>query len=799
MIYPKNFETKIGFDQVRILLKNYCRGAFGERYVDKILFSSNFNRVDKLLRQTDEFLQILSKGQPFPDTGYIDFGEWLKEAKIIGAYLPAQAFHEIKNALYALSSYLSFFASQEGELYPMLRELSSRISFDISILTHIESVIDERGAVKDHASAALKHIRKRLKEQHEYLVMKAEQVLSSLKREDISDREASITVRDGRLVVPVYSVYKRQVKGFIHGISSSGQTTYIEPEAILTLNNEVKALSLEAEQEIIRILSALTDYLRPAINDLCEANNYLGLIDFIGAKARLASALGAALPVLRREPQINWSAAKHPLLLLAYKKQNKAVVSQDVCLNQENRILLISGPNAGGKSVTLKTVALLQYMLQCGLLIPVSVQSENGIFKRIFIDIGDEQSLENDLSTYSSHLYNMKFFLGNAQRETLCLIDEFGTGTEPQFGAAIAEAILSKLKYQQAFAVITTHCANLKFFADNTPGIINAAMRYDVAKLKPLYTLATGQPGSSFALEIAQKIGLPAAIITSAREKIGKQQVNVEKLLTALESERNTLKKQKKRLVEKEEKLEKTTRVYSDLKVFYEKSRKRLLADAQRKAQTLLQEANRRIEYTIRMIKEHKAEKESTGKARAELEQFKQKISLQATEEVAEATDTAIKILSGEPKIGDWVRIKGSEILGEVFSIDKNDALILSGSLQSSIKLKHLEKIDKKTMVLKKLAKQGSSAEYVYEKSQDFKVNIDLRGKKAEEAIPIVQNYISDAIMLGIGRVRIVHGKGEGILRTLIRKQLSAYKEIRIFTDGDPDKGGAGITVVYFN
>jgi DNA mismatch repair protein MutS2 len=808
MLYPKNIEEKIGFDKIRELIKAECSSSLGADFVDKMRFSSHFDTIKKLLGQTDEFQRILVKGEDFPHTPFFDISESLKKAVILANWLEPEEFDEILRTLVTLEAIITFFNKAQPEDFPFLREVVGKITFDKKLISDIHRVIDEKGQVRNNASPELQQIRKNLFNQEFILRKKVEDLLKSYKQQGFSKDDAEPTIREGRIVLPVQAEYKRTVKGFVHDTSATGQTVFMEPEQIAHLNNEIKELILAERQEIIKILTSLTDKLRPHTETLEKANTIMGVLDFIRAKARFAVAQEASVTHLQNYPVVEWWNVSHPILLHHFAKQGKKVVPQNIRLDEKNRILLISGPNAGGKSVTLKTIGLVQYMLQTGIPVPMLAHSKTGIFKGIFIDIGDEQSLDDDLSTYSSHLNNMKYFLKNSNTQTLCLIDEFGGGTEPQVGAAIAEAILEQLNQQRTFAAITTHYGNLKYFADRTEGIINGAMRYDVENLMPLYQLEIGQPGSSFALEIAQKIGLPMQIIANARNKMGVEQVSIEKLLRDLEKEKKEFYEKNRRLTLKEKKLEETTAKYQALKEELDAKRKDLMAKAKEDAAGLLKGANRKIENTIRLIKENNADKELTKQLRESLETFKEQIipKEKETKQLPKPEEEGYELAEGEIQIGSYVQIANSGAIGKVIEINKKDAVVLIGELKSNVKMSRLTRLTKKEYKNAKnkdkeaddfiVAKPYKGINLV-SKQAHFSQQLDLRGKRAEETTAIVDSFMDEAIMLGHHELKILHGKGNGVLRDLVRRHLRAnYPEIAQMTDEHADRGGAGITVV---
>ena len=612
MLYPNTLEQKLGFDKIRELLKQACVSTLGQDYVDKIRFTDNHQLIDKLLRQTAEFKQIVQFEPDFPSSNYIDVREQLKKARIEGLALTEEEFFDLKLSLRTIQDCLRFLEKRsEKNEYPFLRELAGPVTVNKAVSEAIERVIDDRGHVRDSASPELARIRRQIIAEQNNLRKQLDSMLRMARNNGWIPDDLSLTVRGGRLVIPIAAEHKRKIKGFVHDESSTGQTVYLEPAEVFEANNEIRELEYEERREVFRILQTLTDQLRPHLEDLKKAVNFLAMIDFIRAKARLANQLDAGMPKVHNRPFVNWTAARHPLLHLSFQKQGKSVVPLQVRLDEKQRILIISGPNAGGKSVALKTIGLVQFMLQCGLLVPMNDFSEMGVFQNLFIDIGDEQSLENDLSTYSSHLTAMKQFLIGANKRSLFLIDEFGTGTEPGLGGAIAEAILEDLNKSGAYGVINTHYTNLKVFADKTDGLINGAMRFDGEHLEPLYELEMGRPGSSFAFEISRKIGLPKGVIDRAKEKLGSQQVNFEKLLKELDIEKRVFAEKNMEIGINQRKVAQQLAEYTALKTRLENEQKQLINEAKQKAKSLVQEANQRIENTIREIKENKAEKRS--------------------------------------------------------------------------------------------------------------------------------------------------------------------------------------------
>lgn len=791
MIYPKNIEEKIGFDKIREILSDLCLSSLGRKYIEKIQFSSEFVSIEKWIRQTEEFRKIIINGEPFPSSHYIDASVFVEKARIAGAFLTEEEFFKLKLSLDTILLCTAFFKNR-GDHYPTLQELTRNLEIDAKIPTEIGKIIDDNGSVKDSASPELRRIRSNLQQEQVRLRRSLSHALQRAIEQGFTADSATVTIRNGRMVIPVNSAYKRAVKGFVQDESATGQTVYIEPEEALEANNVIRELQYEEKREITRLLIRLTDYLRPSVPGLMKAYQFLGIVDFIRAKARLAIKLECESSGLNDTQEIKWDGARHPLLYLAHTKAGKKVIPLSARLNQHQRILVVSGPNAGGKSVCLKTFALLQYMLQCGLMIPVRESSQSGIFKNLFIDIGDEQSIENDLSTYSSHLNNMKQFVNFADSRTLFLIDEFGSGTDPLIGGAMAEAVLEHLHRKAAFGVVTTHYSNLKRFADENEGVVNGAMRFDMDNLEPLFELETGRPGSSFAVEIARKIGLPKAILNAAKEKIGVDQVKMEKLLGQLENDKRSYDQKLGRMQEDEKRLKKTIQEYENLRMALESDKKAIINDAKEEAQKILQTSNQLVERTIREIREQHAEKEFTKKARQNLDTFKASLK----PEKARKRQQEYKTIGGEIREGDWVKVKGQNAVGQVVSLKEKDAEIAIGELKSKIKTSRLEKISRKEAETEQKSMSGKSSFDYHTKVMEFSSTIDVRGRRTEEALPMIDSFIDDAILLGQTELHIVHGKGDGILRTMIRQHLRSYNPVIDARDEHVERGGAGVTVV---
>ncbi|MDR0798903.1 MAG: Smr/MutS family protein, partial [Dysgonamonadaceae bacterium] len=737
-----------------------------------------------------------------------------------GTYLIEKELFDIRRSLETIHSIVRFFQTkQEGENhpYPHLLALSDDVAVFPQIIKSIDGILDTFGKVKDNASPELAQIRRQLAQTAAGISKTLQHILKAVQAEGFVDKDVTPTMRDGRLVIPVSPMHKRKIKGIVHDESSSGKTVFIEPAEVVEANNKIRELESEEKREIVRILTAFTDRIRPEIPEILHSYRFLAEIDFIRAKALLANDLEAILPVVEDRVQMDWFRAVHPLLYLAHRKQNKPVIPLDIELNPEKgRILLISGPNAGGKSVLLKTFGLLQYMLQSGLLIPVEERSKTGIFQDIFLDIGDEQSIENDLSTYSSHLTNMKFMVRNAHPQSLILIDEFGGGTEPQIGGAIAEALLNRFNQKRSFGVITTHYQNLKLFAEAHEGVANGAMLYDRHQMQPLFKLSIGNPGSSFAVEIARKIGLPEDVIAEAAEKVGQDYMDMDKYLQDIVRDKRYWESKRQQIRQQEKRLEELTERYQAEMEKLENQRKTLFAQARTEAEQLLAEANAKIENTVREIKEAQAEKEKTKELRKELAEFRQ--SLQNMGETSGAipmprplkkkksknqntVNQNITSVDNAIQPGDTVRIRGQQTVGEVMELKGKNAVVAFGAIKTTVSSDQLEKMSRN-----KLKKENSrvnllnanSSDIMSEKKLNFKPELDVRGMRGEEALQAVIYYIDDAIQCNVGRVRILHGTGTGALRQIIRDYLKTTSGIQRFQDENVQLGGAGITVVEF-
>ena len=790
MIYPPNFESKIGFDKIRERINGYLISSLGKREANSWAISSDFNEVKNWLDETREFLKLIEEESQYPQSNYQDATILLEKAIPLGSFLSSEEFLLLSKSLATITQWLKFLKGRREEL-PVLSALTEGVEVDPKILISIDRVISEKGAVKDQASPALKKIRAEINQKKEAARKLIEKILRESVKEGFSSNDASLTLRGGRLVIPVLAQHKRRIKGFIHDESASGQTAYLEPAEVLEFNNDITDLEYREKREIVKILTELTDLIRPQIESLQVAYLFLGKLDFIQAKAKFSRQIKAKFPHLVETPVVSWNNARHVLLVLSFKDQNRKVVPLNISLDPAQRILVISGPNAGGKSVCLKTVALLQYMVQSGLPVPMDEDSKIGIFQKILMDIGDEQSIENDLSTYSSHLKNMGVFLQSVDANSLFLIDEFGTGTDPQFGGAIAEAILQELSEKQGFGVVTTHYNNLKKLAGKSPGMVNGAMRFDQDKMEPLYQLEIGKPGSSFALEISRKIGLPKRILDSAKQKTGESQVKLDQLLQDTEKEKQDFEKETQRLKIQTQELDRSIKEYQAQFEELTRDKKKILNEAKQEARNLLDNVNRKIEATIRGIKEAKAEKGQTKELRKELEEVKAKLKIDK-----DRSETASPSL----KIGDQVKIKGQETYGEVIALQAKDAEVMIGSLKSKVRISRLEKVagGKAKAVVSGKFKKVTGIDW-NQKIADFNPDIDLRGMRVDQAISEVEKLVDRALLLGVNRLRLIHGKGYGILRKAIWEHLKRVPQVKNVQEEEVEQGGAGVTVVELN
>ena len=796
MIYPNNFEQKIGFNGIRQMLAAHCISQMGLERAESVSFATNINLITKSLEQTEEFISLLQQGVPFPMRDFHDLREAFHRIQIEGTCLSIEDLFALKPSLNVLEAIIRFGNSESAMIFPRLKALTDNVFIEKKVFTEANRLVDDKGEIPDNASPELQEIRQSVRRKQGGIDRRIRQIMSDAKTAGWVDQKSEITIRDGRLVIPVKAADKRALRGFIHDESATGQTVYIEPAEIFDTSNEIKELEYAEKREIHKILLGFTALLRPYLSELRKAWSMLGELDFIRAKALLAQEIGGVKPALRDGAYFNWIQARHPVLEQKLKVQGKDIVPLDLKLDGKDRILVISGPNAGGKSVCLKTTGLIQYMLQCGLMVPMRIDSECGLFESLFIDIGDEQSLENDLSTYSSHLHNMKTLLENATSNSLFLIDEFGTGTEPQLGGAIAEAILLELNKKEVFGIVTTHYANLKLLADNNEGIINGAMLFDTKFMQPMYIMMTGKPGSSFAFEIAKKIGFPKYILENAATITGDQHLKFEQQLQQLEVDKKAIRKKEQDLKIADQLLTEVVTKYKNLLAELESKKKQYIRDAAKEAKELIENANSKIERTIKEIKEAQAEKEKTKELRKELQETKEAIVKKG--EAAAEPKKPKPADDGQLKVGDTVCIDDMQVVGEIIAISDTDATILFDSIKLRTSPDKLRKVSRAEGRKTMRKWQAGIADDLSEKAEHFELTLDVRGKRAEEALDIVEKYIDEAKLLSIKEVSILHGKGNGILRKLIREYLSHQHEIENFCDASLETGGAGITRVYF-
>lgn len=843
MIYPNNFEQKIGFNEIRQLLRGYCLSTLGKEKVDEMAFSSDSNHIRQQLLQLREFRHLLETAEDFPLANFFDTRDAVTRIRLEGTHMEEEELFNLQRSLATIIEIVDIFRKNDGEerpLYPTLHGLTEGIITFPHLVRQINSVLDKFGKIKDSASVELMSIRRELAKAEGNVTRTLYSILRSAQSEGVVEKDVTPTIRDGRLVIPVVPGLKRKIKGIVHDESSTGKTVFIEPTEVVEANNHIRELENREKKEIIRILKAIADDIRPCVADIMESFQLMADVDMLQAKTSLAKLIHAIEPEMVDHPHIDWAQAKHPLLYLSLTKQGKKIVPLDITLQDNDkeqpawRLLVISGPNAGGKSICLKTIGLLQYMLQCGLSIPVGDNSTVGVFEKMMIDIGDEQSIENDLSTYSSHLLNMKNMIRYADNKSLLLIDEFGTGTEPQIGGAIAEAVLTQFVNKQAWGVITTHYQNLKHFAEDHEGVVNGAMLYDRNQMQALFQLAIGRPGSSFAIEIARKIGLPEQVISDATDIVGSEYIQSDKYLQDIVRDKRYWENKRQNIHKREKDIERTINRYETNLTEIDKQRKEILRQAKEQAKELLAEANRRIENTIREIKEAQAEKEETKRIREDLNAFKEEVETvdkgimtneefqkklkqieerkqrkekhrkEKHEKEQKAAEALRKIQQRPspstqnltPTTGDTVRIKGQNTVGTIESDDGKTATVIFGGMRTRVALSRLEHADApKEQQTKVSSISRMTRNTIDERRRDFHQDIDIRGMRADEALQEVQDFIDDAILVGVGQVRILHGKGNGILRQLIRQYLKTIPNIAQIRDEHVQFGGAGITV----
>ena len=846
MIYPNTFENKIGFNEIRTLLRERCLSSLGKEEIDKIAFMDDMNAINTQLARVREFRKLQEEAEDFPISYFFDVRQSVARLRLEGTHLEEDELFDLRRSMGTICDIVAYLnrcdedeasISQDGWKhepvypYPALHELADGVMTYPQILQRIDQILDKFGKIRDTASPELNNIRRELAKTEGSISRTLYSILRSAQSEGLIEKDVTPSMRDGRLVIPIVPTMKRKIKGIVHDESASGKTLFVEPTEVVEANNRVRELEAEERREIIRILNEIAKTIRPHVPQILASYKLLAQIDMIRAKTELAKLIGGIEPEVGKYPLIDWIEATHPLLRLSLEKQGKKVVPLEIMLTRNKRMLIISGPNAGGKSVCLKTVGLLQYMLQCGLSIPMSERSKAGIFQNILIDIGDEQSIEDDLSTYSSHLTNMKNMMKSANDRTLILIDEFGTGTEPQIGGAIAEAVLKQFCIKKAYGVITTHYQNLKHFADSHEGVVNGAMLYDRHQMQALFQLQIGQPGSSFAIEIARKIGLPEQVIHDASEIVGSDYIQSDKYLQDIVRDKRYWESKRQTIHQREKQMEQTISKYESELTDLEKSRKEVLAKAKERAEELFKESNKKIENVIREIREKQAEKEETKKLRDSLKDFKEGIAdidkqaeddkiarkmaqilrrkdnknKRKKEKEEKATDatslqnsTIAQTQNSKFKEGDTVKIKGTTTVGTIESIQDKNVVVIFGGLRSTTAIKKIEHATppKKEEPRPYMTVGKQTRETIDSKKLNFKQDLDVRGMRGEEALNAVMYFIDDATLVGMSRVRILHGTGTGILRQLIRQYLATVPAVTSYKDEHVQFGGAGITVV---
>ncbi len=751
MLYPSDIEQKIGFDKIRLLIKHNCLSELAKEEIDALSFSSNFDVIVAQLTLVDEMAKLmLDQEESLPLHSTADLREAFLKTRIEGTFLEVNDLVAIRQNVLMVQSVTTFLLKRDDIRFGHLKQLATPVQNFPEVLKRIDTIVNKYGEIKDNASTELARIRRDIVKSQSSISRTLHTILRQAQAEGLVEKDTAPTMRDGRLVIPIPAMNKRRIGGIIHDESATGKTAFVEPSSVVELNNQLRELENEERREIIRILTDATNFLRPFYPNLLDSTLFLAKIDALQAKAKWSIQIKAIKPHLKNTPFVDWFEARHPLLQLSLEKQHKSIVPLSIKLTQEQRILLISGPNAGGKSVCLKTVGLLQYMLQCGLPIAIHERSQAGIFEHIFIDIGDEQSIENDLSTYSSHLLNMKHCIRHSNARSLLLIDEFGTGTEPQIGGAIAEAVLEKFNTNKAYGVITTHYTNLKHFASNTEGIVNGAMLYDRHEMRPLFQLQIGNPGSSFAVEIARKIGIPEDIILSASQKVGSEHIDYDKNLQDAARDKRYWENKRQQIREKEKHIDGLVQKYEQEMSELKAKQKELLRAAKAEATELLNQTNAKIEQTIRIIKESEAAK-----------------------------------------------IKGQTMIGQLIELNKDIAIVTFGNIKSTVPLNKLSRVSHNQLKQTQRASVGkSTTEAVRERQLNFKSEIDVRGMRVDEALQAVMYFVDDAQMLSIGKVRILHGTGTGALRQAIRDYLNGSSAVATYRDEHVQFGGAGITVI---
>ncbi len=830
MLYPENIEEKIGFDEVRSTLRSLCLSPLGRERVDQMTFLTNPAAVRALHEQVAQFQQILDEQTEQAPQDFFDLRPSIHRIRLEGTHLEEQEIATLQRSLTTLHTWVELLRQEDDDhpRFPALVLMAQGVFTFHAVSRRIEQLLDKYGRIKDDATPQLATIRRELRRSEGSVSNALNRILKAAQAEGLVDKDTAPTLRDGRLVIPVAPAMKRRLRGIVHDESATGKTVFIEPEEVVEANNHIRELEAEEKRELIRILREFTETLRPNIKELLRAFEFLADIEFLIVKTRYTQQTAAVSPTIADTPALDWTLARHPLLERTLKSQGKAVIPLDITLTPRQHILLISGPNAGGKSVCLKTVGLLQYMLQCGLPVPMGPHSRCGIFQSILIDIGDEQSIDDDLSTYSGHLRNMKTMMRQASPDSLLLIDEFGSGTEPTIGGAIAQAILSRFAQSHTFAVITTHYQNLKHYADETPGLVNGAMLYDRHRMEALFRLQIGQPGSSFALEIARKTGIPEDVIRQATDLVGQDYVDADKYLLDITRDKRYWEGKRQTIHDREKHLEDTIRKYEQDVAQLQTQRREIIREARQQAQQIISDSNALVEKTIREIREAQAEKEKTKNIRQQVDDFRQQLEASQREHDAliekkmrqiearhqrqeqnkarrakKKTSTATPAeQAAQPTvgIGSHVRLKGQHTVGQVQALRGKQATVAFGTILTTVDIERLEPATKPEQ------QQQFSVSYVStdahshmrERNLHFKPEIDVRGMRGDEALQTVTHYIDDAVLLGTARVRILHGTGNGILRQLIRQYLQTIPEVTAAHDEHVQFGGAGITVVEF-
>ncbi len=785
MLYPENSADKLGFNEVKELIKAHCLSTMGQQMVSKIQVMNNYDQIHKFLSQASEFKNILQNDAALPINHFFDIKSLANKVRIEGTFLTEEEFFQILTSLATVFAVIGYFNEREGQ-YPNLEALFEHLPIEKSIIKKIDMVLDAKGKIRPNASRELQEITSGIAKAEQDARRKIDQVFKNASSNGWT-ADGTLTIRDGRLCIPLLAENKRKLKGFIHDESATGQTVYMEPEEVFTLNNRIRDLEFERRREIVKILTQLTDELRPYVPLLLSYHGLLTKLDFVRAKSLFAIDIEAEMPSVVNEARLRLINARHPLLFLSFKKEHKTVVPLNVQIDEGVRIITVSGPNAGGKSVCMKTVGLLQMMTQAGLLIPVDESSTVGIFKQMFVDIGDDQSIESDLSTYSAHLSKMKHFVEMANGKTMILIDEFGTGTDPQFGGPIAEAVLESLNHKKVRGMVTTHYSNLKIFSSNTEGIENASMLFDNVHMKPLYQLEVGKPGSSYAFEIAQKIGLPPQVLNLAKNKIGTSQKKVDTLLVDLEREKKEIYDTKIKLDRQQKRVNDLLTENEKLKAYLEENQRALIRDAKQQAKDIIVNANKLVENTIAEIKNVQADKEKTRALRENLNREAQKNTVKPV-------TVAKPVSDDEVKVGDWVKLVDSDTTGQVMEIAKDNIIIAIGDLRTVAKRKRVQKVARKEVPreIRRSASAASTGDMA-----NFSPEIDVRGMRGEDALHAIEKLLDRAIMMSFGSLKIIHGKGDGILRKLIRGYLKKYDQVSHMEDEHADRGGDGITYVY--